>query len=535
MKIDLNKIKKELKRRGFFSIVGKIKRAEPKAEIYLVGGAVRDLIMGRDTTDFDFVVRNAPIKKLEKILSTLGKVNFVGKTFGVFKLVLKNNPNDIDIALPRTDFAFNTGGHKDFKIKYNYKLPIEKDLSRRDFTINAMALRVTSNQLPVTSNQFIDPFNGLKDLKKKIIRTVGQPEERFREDYSRMLRAIRIACELNFRIEPKTWLAIKKQVSHLNDIRANRQIVPAEVIAKELLKALKANVLAAFDLFDQAKIFKTLIPEIEKMKGCPQPEKFHTEGDVFKHTRGALEMLSSKKFSNEFSARPARFALRSKAGGGGSASGGDKEKPPLLVILATLFHDIGKPPTLKTPEKHGVDRVRFDNHDVIGTEITEKIVERLKLTSPAGLGIETKKLLWLIRSHMFLLHVHGRMDEVRVGTIEKYFFNPEMPSQDLLKLFFVDILASRPQNGKPFLKDYYSLKKRIKELVRGGKKIEKLPPPLLNGHEIMRMLKLESSPIIGKIKGVLREAQLEKKVKNKKEALEFIKKRYGRDRISIER
>jgi len=520
MKIDLLKIKKELKRRGFFPLFGKIERAEPKAEIYLVGGAVRDLIMGRNTTDFDFAVRNVPIKKLEKILSTFGKVNFVGKTFGVFKLVLKNNPavtgprlgggpNDIDIALPRTDFAFNTGGHKDFKVKYSHKLPIENDLSRRDFTINAVALLITnSNEL-----RMIDPFGGLEDLNKKIIRTVGQPEERFREDYSRMLRAIRIACELNFRIEPKTWLAIKKQVSHLNDIRANRQIVPAEVIAKELLKALKANVLAAFDLFDQAKIFKTLIPEIERMKDCPQPEKFHTEGDVFKHTRGALEMLSSKKFSNEFG----------------------KEKPPLLVILATLFHDIGKPPTLKTPEKHGVDRVRFDNHDVIGTEITEKIVERLKLTSPAGLGIETKKLLWLIRSHMFLLHVHGRMDEVRAGTIEKYFFNPEMPSQDLLKLFFVDILASRPQNGKPFLKDYYSLKKRIKELVRGGKKIEKLPPPLLNGHEIMRMLKLESSPIIGKIKGVLREAQLEKKVKNKKEALEFIKKRYGRDRISIKR
>lgn len=503
MKIDLKKIEKELKRKGFFSIAEKIKKTEPKAEVYLVGGAVRDLIMGRETTDFDFVVRNIPAKKLEKILVKIGKVNFVGKTFGVFKLTLKDQKNAIDFALPRTDFAFKTGGRKDFKVRYNPKLKIEDDLSRRDFTINAMAIRITSGKKLIS--QLVDPFGGLKDLERKIIKTVGKPEQRFKEDYSRMLRAIRIACELSFSIESKTWLAIKKNVKHLNDSRAGKKIVPAEVLAKEILKAFDANALMAFDLFDKAGIFKVLIPEIEKMKGCPQPEKFHTEGDVFSHTRDALKCLYSKNYSKEFG----------------------KKKPSLLLILATLFHDIGKPPTLKTPERHGTDRVRFDNHDVVGEKITEKIVERLKLTSPAEIGIDSRKLLWLIRKHMFLVHVHGKINEVRGSTLEKYFFHPEMPSQDLLKLFFVDILASRPESGKPFLKDYYALKERIRKLAKQSKKKMILPAPLLNGHEIMKILKLESSPQIGKIKEEIREAQLEKRIKNKKQAIDFIKKSYG--------
>lgn len=501
MKINLKKIGKELEKRGFFSIIEKIKKAEPKAEIYLVGGAVRDLILNRQTTDFDFVVRNAAAKKLEKILAKLGKVNFVGKTFGVFKLAIKDNPNGIDIALPRTDFAFNTGGRKDFKVKYDPKLKIEDDLSRRDFTINAITLQITN----LKELKIIDPFNGLGDLEKRIIRTVGKPEQRFKEDYSRLLRAIRISSELNFKIEIKTWTAIKKQIKHLNDSKAGKKIVAAEVLAKEILKAFNANAVMAFNLFDQAQIFKVLMPEIEKMKNCPQPEKFHSEGDVFTHTYHALKYLFSKNFLKEYG----------------------QERPSLILILATLFHDIGKPPTLKTPERHGVDRIRFDNHDMAGANLTEKIIERLKLTSPAEIGIDLKKLLWLIRSHMFLIHVQGKMEEVRVGTIEKYFFHPEMPSQDLLKLFFVDILASKPANGKPFLKDYYALKERIKELAKTGKKNKILPPPILNGCEIMKILKLESSPLIGKIKEKIREAQLEKKIKNKKEAQEFISKNYG--------
>jgi len=505
MKIDLNKITKELKGRGFFHFIEKIEKAEPKTEVYLVGGAVRDLIMNRQTTDFDFIIRNVPVKKLENILTKLGKVNFVGKTFGVFKLVLKDNPNGIDIALPRTDYAFGTGGRKDFKVKYNPKLKIEDDLSRRDFTINAMALQITNN--PTTSNQFIDPFDGLKDLQKKIIKTVGKPEERFKEDYSRMLRAVRIACELNYKIETKTWAAIKKYLKHLNDQRNQDRVVPYEVVAKELLKTFQANPERAFDLFEESGLFKVLMPEIEKMKGCPQPPQFHAEGDVFIHTKMTLAGLSSKKFKKEFS----------------------DEQPNINLIMATLFHDIGKPPTTQTPEKHGVDRIRTNNHDMIGAKMAEKIMTKLKLSSPANIGLDLKKVSWLIRNHMVMLQLKNTLQEVKPSTLEKYFFNQEMPSQDLLKLIFVDISACRPkETWQPIFKDYFNLKRKLTALASLSKKKKTLPPPFLNGHEIMEILKINSSPLIGKIKDTLRTAQLNKKVKDRKEARIFVQKNYAR-------
>ncbi|MBS4013338.1 MAG: HD domain-containing protein [Bacteroidetes bacterium] len=518
MKVNLSKIKKELKQKGFFSFIEKIEKTEPKAEIYLVGGAVRDLIMNRGTTDLDFIVRNVPAKKLESILTKLGKVNFVGKTFGVFKLNLKDSApfstknlsqqkEEIDIALPRTDFAFNTGGRKDFKIKYNPKLKIEDDLSRRDFTINAMALRITNNKQQITNNKFIDPYDGLQDLNKKIIRTVGKPEERFREDYSRMLRGVRIACELEFSIEPKTWLAIKKHIKHLNDQKNNKEmIVPREVIAKELIKAFLTNPSQAFDFFNQAGIFKVLMPEVEKMKSCPQPKEFHSEGDVFVHTKMALKALFSPVFQKEF----------------------PKEKNDSNLIMALLFHDIGKPLTTQTPEKHGTDRIRANNHDVIGAQIADKLITKLKLSSPAKIGLEPKKVIWLIKNHLIMLHIKKSLQEVKSSTLEKYFFSQEMPSQDLLKLILADTLACRPKGLKgPILKDYYQLKKRLKKLTLLSKKKKVLPPPILNGHEIINLLKLNSSPKIGKIKEELRIAQLNQKIKNKKEAKKFLKRKYG--------
>lgn len=506
MKIDLKKIQQGLKKKGFFSFIRKIEQAEPKAEIYLVGGAVRDLIMERETTDFDFIIRNIPIKKLEKILAKLGKVNFVGKTFGVFKLVIKDNPLGIDIALPRTDYAFNTGGRKDFKIKYDHKLPIEEDLSRRDFTINAMALKLTTNKSLITINQVIDPFKGLKDLTTKVIRAVGQPEKRFKEDYSRMLRGVRIATELNFSLESKTWQAIGKYIKHLNDQKGNERIVPHEVMAKEIIKSFLSNPVKTFEFFDQLKIFKILMPEIEKMKGCPQPTQFHDEGDVFIHTKMALAALSSSTFKKEFA----------------------QEKINSNLVMALLLHDIGKPSTTQTPEKHGVDRVRANNHDAVGAQMAEKLMTKLKLSSPANIGLDQKKVFWLIKNHLIMLHIKNSLQEVKPSTLEKYFFNQEMPSQDLLKLILADTLACRPKGFKKAdLKDYFKLKKRLANLAAISKKKKVLPPPILNGYEIMNLLKMKPSSRVGKIKDDLRTAQLNQQVKNKAEAKKFLEKKYG--------
>src|SRR3990167_5427507 len=198
------------------------------AEIFLVGGAVRDFILGRETKDYDFIVRGVPALELELSLKKSGVVNLVGKTFGVFKFDPKKRYKiqdtrykplePFDIALPRTEHSLSmAGGYKDFEVQSDHKLPIEEDLKRRDFTVNAIALelKVKSEKLKVI--EVIDPSDGLKDLELKTLRAVGEPRQRFQEDYSRILRGLRFACQLDFELEAETKNAIKKSAPNLND------------------------------------------------------------------------------------------------------------------------------------------------------------------------------------------------------------------------------------------------------------------------------------------------------------------------------
>src|SRR3989338_8150353 len=260
----MNDYQKQLKAWQAKPFIKQLKKQLPQAEIFLVGGAVRDIILGRETKDFDFVIRNVSKKNLEKFLLKLGKVNLVGKKFGVFKFRPRGwQGEDIDIALPRTEHSIGmTCGSRDFKIQSNAKLKIEDDLSRRDFTINAMAWDINQSKL-------IDPFNGLSDLKNKIIKTVGKAELRFKEDYSRMLRAIRFAVQLNlpagkagFEIESKTWQTIKKSIQNLNKKINGEWVVAREIIAKELTKAISAQPVLALELLDKSNTLKHLMPEL---------------------------------------------------------------------------------------------------------------------------------------------------------------------------------------------------------------------------------------------------------------------------------
>jgi len=518
MKINFKKIQKKLTKERFFPWLEKIIKNFPKVEIYLVGGAVRDLILDQETKDFDFVVRNVRAEDLENSLSGLGKVSLVGKAFGVFKFVPKNWDihNPIDVALPRTEHAFGTGGYKDVVVKSDPKMSIKKDLSRRDFTINAMALKLEIRNLKLEIGKIIDPFKGLNNLKKKIIKAVGKPEERFKEDYSRMLRAIRFSIELGFQIEEKTWQVIKKNISHLGDQEIEtkmierrrtlepeieeKRIVPYEIIAKEFLKSLKANPVKTFDLYDEANVWQQIAPELLKMKGCPQPKEFHSEGDVWTHTRLTLEKLYSKEFKKQFR----------------------KEPPSLELILAAIFHDLGKPYVIKTPEKNGVSRIRFDEHDLVGAELAKKICQRLKLSSLGEIGIDPERVAWLVRNHMIL--IVGDISKMRPSTIEKYFFNPKFSGDDLLKLSFVDIAATILEEGKPNFTNFYQIQKRIKELKGLSKTKKELPPPFLNGREIIEKFSLQPGPKIGQLLEKLREKQLAKKIKNKEEALSYLAK-----------
>ena len=360
------------------------------------------------------------------------------------------------------------------------------------------------------------------ELKK--IRAVGRPEERFKEDYSRMLRALRLSCQLDFDIENNTWKAILKNIKNLNKKSADDYLVSREVIAKELVKSFDCNPVWALELLDKAGVLKMLMPELLKMKNCPQPEKFHAEGDVWKHTKLALNFLNSKKFKQEFLIFNFQFQNKFK----NSNSKIDSKLKiknlkliPSEVIWGLLFHDVGKPYTITF-----ADRIRFNEHDTTSVKIFRKTAERLKLSS-AGLNVDlTEKI---IGKHM--LPTHGQIENMKETTIEKYFFNPDFPGRELMMLIYADISATIPPSGKPDFSSYNQLKNRIKKLAPKTKNKKNLPKEILDGNEIMKILKIQPGPKIKEIKEYLREKQLAGKIKNKKEAKKIITEKYGNDKV----
>lgn len=235
--------------------VNKFLEEFPNAELYLVGGAVRDMIMKRKMmdVDFDFVVRLLPEKELETWFSVLGEIDFVGRTFGVFKFTPEGmdpaREHPIDIALPRKEqpHAQSKGGYKEFDVQSDIHLAIEEDLSRRDFTMNALAIDLRSGNV-------MDPFGGEADIRARLIRAVGDPTQRFNEDLSRMLRAIRFAAELQFEIEEKTKQAIEGNVHRLQD----EAVVPRETIGNELAKALTRNPVGALQWMEKTGAWNAL-------------------------------------------------------------------------------------------------------------------------------------------------------------------------------------------------------------------------------------------------------------------------------------
>jgi len=487
-----------------FKFINVLRKKYPGSEVFLVGGAVRDALLNRPNKDFDFLIKGIELKDLQSTLEELGRVDLVGKVFGVLKFIPKEQEEvfrdgryeAIDIALPRTEHSFLSGGYKDFEIKSNPHLNLEEDLQRRDFTINALALFIGDD---VEDHILIDLYDGLYDLENGIIKTVLNPVSRFKEDYSRMLRCIRFSCQLGFEIEGNTLKTIEKNVRFLMEKHDEEWIVPRETIAKELLKAFYADPLRAFDIFDSLKIFEVLIPEVNNMKGCPQPLEYHNEGDVFEHTRLLLKNLLSEEFEKTFFGK----------------------KPDVELILALLFHDIGKPPTIKTPGKDGTDRIRFDEHDDTGARMAVNIIDRLKLESqPEGspLHVSAKNIEWLIKKHLILLNDPRKM---KSSTIEKYFFNENVPGKKLLKLCYCDMKSSTNSDQFADMSNFDVIKQRIEEIASRAK-TEELPKSLLDGNEIMSLFNIKQGPQVGKILDLLREKQLDGELVSKEEAKIFL-------------
>ena len=462
-----------------------------------MGGAVRDILLGKKITDIDLLVRNITGDELGDFLAKVGRVLFAGKQFGVWKFNEIGKPrNEVyDIALPRTEFSLHKQGmYRDFTVKTNPRLPIEEDLARRDFTVNAMAYNLATETL-------IDPHAGQADLNNRLIRSVGAASDRFQEDYSRMLRAIRFSLQLGFAIEDETLATIKAMLPRINKTVDGKRTLPYEVVAEEFLKSLAANPVQALKRWDETGALTETIPELLEMKGCIQPDNWHTEGDVWDHILMALEKLSSLEFKKEF----------------------NDEKPDLELALSVLFHDIGKPYTIKTPERDGVERIRFDGHDEVGAKVARETFARLRVSAPPEVGVDAERVVWMIAHHMLL--VHGEPETLRPDTIEKYFFSPKWPSRNFLKLLYADGVATIGPDGLGMTERYDRIKERIAEIKqKTGSRGITLAKPLISGQDVMDALGLKPGPEVGKILEQVRSKQLTGVLKSKTDALEHIKK-----------
>lgn len=430
---------KEMEKSPEFGFLAELSGRFPEAGIYLVGGAVRDVILGRETKDYDFVIGKVPSQQLEKFLAGLGEVNLVGKSFGVYKFTPRANGAEekidaYDIALPRTEIAGMSGGYQDFDVQSDADLPIEDDLGRRDFTINALAWDIRGKKL-------IDLFGGLNDLEQGIIRAIGEPAKRFQEDYTRMLRAVRFSCQLSFKIEPATLEAISFKKTKIKTIAPER-------INEEFSKIIMSEQAEkGIRLMAEIGLLGELIPELADSRGVMQNK--HHIYDVYEHSVRALGAGAERNYS-------------------------------LPVRLAALLHDIGKP---ITKEGDGLDAT-FYNHDIAGAKIAKKILRRLSFSNEV-----IDYAVHLIRYHMF----YYALDIVTDAGVRRMLARLGRENiDDFIAVRICDRLGMGRPKAKPW--KLIELERRFKEV-----QLDPITPKMieLKGDELMSLLGIAPGPRVG--------------------------------------
>ncbi len=455
MKINLSPFVKE--------IIGKF--LTNNQEIYIVGGAVRDLIMDKEIHDWDFTTNASP-----EIILSLFPDGFYDNSFGTVGIV---NPTDeknkkpgdkipvYEITTFRKEMGYTDGRHPD---KVSWGKTLEEDLIRRDFTINAMALNPTvDDKKNIIDFELIDPHQGQKDIKNKLIRAVGNPQERFQEDALRMLRAVRIATQLNFSIENETFQAIKGNINLLDKISGER-------VRDELLKLLACPFAAdGYLILRNSGLAEKILPEVEKGFGIEQksPGRHHIL-DVGNHL---VQSLRASKSTDS------------------------------IVNLAILLHDVGKPAVARV-QKDGV--ITFYNHEVMGTSLTNNIAKRLKLSKH-----QSEKLTTLVRWHQFSVNEDQTDKAIRrfIKNVGKEYI------EDMLQLRTADRL------GGGALETSWRMELFKKKIIEVQKEPFLITDLKINGSEIMKTLKITPGLLIGELLKQMFEAVVDKKIKNEKSAL----------------
>ena len=415
---------------------------------YFAGGCVRDMVRGLTPKDYDIATDARP----ENVQALFPRTYAVGAHFGV--IIVLEDGFQFEVATFRSDEAYIDGRHPS---AVHFSSPKE-DARRRDFTINGMFLDPASNKV-------IDLVGGQADIGAKLVRAIGEPAQRLAEDRLRMLRAVRFATALDYQIDKRTWDALVASASSINQISAER-------IRDEVVRIfLSPSRVRGWDLLDASGLMSAILPELQAMKGVLQPEQFHPEGDVFVHTRLMLSLLP------------------------------DIVSVPL--VFAVLFHDVAKPVTSRVDE---AGRIRFNEHDRIGAEMTEAIMRRLRFS-----GAEIEATIEMVRQHM----VFKDAPKMRIAKLKRFMARPTFDEE--LELHRVDC-----QSSHRMLDNYEFLLRKREEFANEPI----IPPPLVRGDDLIAF-GLKPGPKFGEILEAVETRQLEGKLRTRDEALNWVKSHYS--------
>jgi len=412
---------------------------------YWVGGCVRDYLLGREPGDYDIVTSALP-QQIEKLFP---RTIPVGRKFGV--IIVLENDHQFQVATFRAEADYQDGRHPAHVVFGD----AVADARRRDFTVNGLFYDPIERKLH-------DWVRGEADLRAKIIRTIGSPGERFAEDHLRLLRAVRLAAQLDFNIEPETFAAIKAVAPKI-------LVISAERIRDELIKLFSPpHASRGLDLLRQSGLLEQVLPEIAATITCDQSADFHPEGTVFNHLLLMLKNLPAAA---------------------------DPSLP-----WSVLFHDVAKPLTASRDPQ--TDSIHFYEHERIGADMAQQILERLRFPRK-----QTDDIVTAVRCHMQFKDAL----QMRKSTLRRMLMRPTFPLE--LQLHRLDCLGS---HGRLDVYDY---------LVEQAKELEKKPeirPPLLTGDDLLAM-GMKPGPAMGQLLAEIREKQLQDELKTPDQAREWAK------------
>jgi poly(A) polymerase len=374
-------------------------------QAFLVGGCVRDLLLGVKPKDYDIATDARP----DRIMDLFPRSGRVGAHFGV--VLVRDVFDQVEVATFRSDHDYLDGRHPE---QVRFECDPREDVLRRDFTINGLMMDPADGSV-------LDFVDGTADLRHGIIRAIGDPNARFREDHLRLLRAIRFAARLGFTIEPATMDAIRRDHALIGKVSAER-------VRDEISRILtEGGARRGFELLDESGLLADIMPEVAAMKGVQQPPEYHPEGDVWTHTLILLGQL---------------------------------DHPSVTLALGALLHDVGKPPTFRVAE-----RIRFDGHVDEGVRIASALLNRLRYSRAEMDQVEA-----LIANHMKFKDVQ----QMRESTLKRFLRMPEFGEH--LELHRMDVMASNHR-----LENYELAKRKLEEFGEESLK----PEPLISGSDLI--------------------------------------------------